>query len=105
MLKLNLHFLLHVAMLLFDNNAIFTKLLKLVKDKNFPRKTVKYQKYLHRILKWMTNGLLRLIKVKDEQYKKNFTVDTDLSVALKTIRKLSDAVSEKPIIYITQIRL
>ena len=32
--------------------------LKFVKDKHVPKRTVKYKKHLHMKWKWMTNGLL-----------------------------------------------
>ena len=40
------------------NYEIFTHLLKSVKDKHIPKKTVKYKKHLCMKSKWMTNGLL-----------------------------------------------
>ena len=60
-------------------------LLKFVKDKHIPKKTVKYNKHLHMKSKWRTNGLLRSIKMKDKLYKTllQTTVNTDLFIALK----------------------
>ena len=68
------------------NYEIFTKLLKFVKDKHIPKKNVKYNKHLHMKSKWMTNRLLRSIKMKDKLYKTLLltTVNTDLFIALKT---------------------
>ena len=51
-----------------SNCEIFTMLLKFVK-KHIPKKNVKYNKHLHMKLEWMTNGLLRSIKMKDKLYK------------------------------------
>ena len=51
------------------NHGIFTKLLKFVKDKHIPKRTIKYKKHLHMKSKWMTNRLLRSIKMKDKLYK------------------------------------
>ena len=48
------------------NYEIFTMILKLIKDKHIPKNTVKYKKRLHMKSKWMTNGLLRPIKMKDK---------------------------------------
>ena len=61
--------------------------------------------------KWMTNEILRSIKMKVNLYKTllQTTANTDLFIALKTefkfYQKFSDAVSEKPRIYITQRRM
>ena len=61
------------------NYEIFTMLLKFIKNKHIPKKTVKYNKHLHMKSKWMTNGLLRSIKMKDKLYKTllQTTVNTD----------------------------
>ena len=45
------------------NYEIFTMLLKFVKDKHIPKKTVKYKKHLHMKSKWMTNGHLRINRI------------------------------------------
>ena len=68
------------------NYEIFTMLLKFAKDKHIPKKTVKYNKHLHMKSKWMTNRLLRSIKMEDKLYKTllQTTVNTDLFIALKT---------------------
>ena len=68
------------------NYKIFTMLLQCVYDKHISKKTVKYKKHLHMKSKWMTNGLLRSIKMKDKLYKTllQTTVNTDLFMALKT---------------------
>ena len=60
-------------------------LLNFFKDKHI-KKNVKYNKHLHMKSKWITNGLLRLIKMKDKLYKTllQTTVNTDLFIALKT---------------------
>ena len=81
------------------NYDIFTMLLKFVKNKHIPKKTVKYNKHLHMKSKWMTNGLLRSIKMKDKLYKTllQTTVNTDLFIALKTEFKFYQKVLRRSI--------
>jgi hypothetical protein len=39
-------------------------------EKNFPKKTVRFKKYVHKINPWMEPGLLRSIKKRDQMYLK-----------------------------------
>jgi exonuclease III len=48
----------------------FTDILINLRTKHFPDKTTKFNKYKHKLNKWITNGILRSLKFKDKLYKK-----------------------------------
>ena len=47
------------------------------KDKNMPRKTVKYNRYKHKLSTWITTGIVKSIKYRDTLYKKLKILDPD----------------------------
>ena len=64
---------------LFDHDAkgdpqisykIFQTKLKSLQDKHFPTRTVKFNKYKHKLAHWITNGILNSLKFRDKLYKK-----------------------------------
>ena len=48
-------------------------LLKAAREKHMPRKRVKYQRKLHKKMKWITNGILMSINQKEKLYKNQTT--------------------------------
>ena len=56
-----------------DPNTTFNVLLQSLseaKDKHFPEKTVRFDKYKHNVNKWITAGILHSIQYRDNLYKK-----------------------------------
>ena len=56
-----------------DPNTTFNVLLQFLseaKDKHFPEKTVRFNKYKHKVNKWITAGILHSIQYRDNLYKK-----------------------------------
>ena len=51
------------------NYEIFSRLVKLAREKCLPKRTVKYNKRKHKNSKWMTDGILKSINTKDKLYK------------------------------------
>ena len=58
-----------------ENYEVFSSLLTYAKNKHIPRKNVKYDKKKHKKFKWMTNGILKSINMKDKLYKTLITTD------------------------------
>ena len=59
--------------LLQDPNDSYNTLGSIIREameKNLPIKEVKFNKYRHKITPWITNGILKAIKVRDKMYKK-----------------------------------
>ena len=78
--------------------------IKICKRQTHSKETVKYKKHLHTKSKWMTNELLRSIKMKDKLYKTllQTTVNTDLCIALKTEFKCYQSIREAKYLYYTK---
>ena len=56
-----------------DPNINYDKLENIItaaKDKCFPEKEVKFNKYKHKISPWLTNGILKSMKFRDKLYVK-----------------------------------
>ena len=52
-----------------ENYNFLLKLLATAKDKHLPTKVVKFNGNIHKMAKWMTNGIRRSINTKDKLYK------------------------------------
>ena len=52
-----------------DNYEVFCKLLQSSKSQHMPIKSVKFRKYKHKKIKWISKGIIKSIKVKDKLYK------------------------------------
>ena len=58
--------------LMTDPNIEFEKFEKIVSsyfDKHFPEKTIKVNKYRHKLSKWITSGIIKSIEFRDKLYK------------------------------------
>ena len=53
-----------------ENYGILENIINKAKDTNMPKKTVRFNKYKHCNSKWITSGILRSIKYKDNLYNK-----------------------------------
>ena len=56
-----------------DPNTEFEKFEKIVSsyfDKHFPEKTIKVNKYRHKLSKWITSGIIKSIEFRDKLYKR-----------------------------------
>ena len=52
-----------------ENYDIFIKLVTSAKNKHLPKKIVRFNKKKHKKAKWLTNGILKSINIKDKMYK------------------------------------
>ena len=52
-----------------ENYDIFIKLVSSAKNKHLPKKIVRFNKKKHKKAKWLTNGILKSINIKDKMYK------------------------------------
>ena len=53
-----------------ENYNILDKILKELKEKHFPLKTIRFNKYKHKKNKWITKGILNSIRFRDKLYVK-----------------------------------
>ena len=81
------------------NYETFEKLLVDAKDRHFKAKTVRFNRYRHKISHWATNGILRSIQFRDRIYRnlQSTTPDTDMYNSLKQNLKSYNSILKKTI--------
>ena len=52
-----------------DNYEVFCKFVQSSKSEHMPIKSVKFNKYKHKINKWISKGIIKSIEIKDKLYK------------------------------------
>ena len=70
-----------------------------IKEKNMPMKTVRFDKYKHKMTKWVTTGIITSIKVRDKLYRqlKSHPVNSQEYYTLKTNLKTYNTILKKNI--------
>ena len=69
-----------------DNYELFHRLLQYAKNKHLPKKRVRYDKKKHKSSKWMTNGILKSINIKDRMYTKLLRAKISNSESYATLK-------------------
>ena len=81
------------------NYETFEKLLVDAKDRHFKAKTVRFNRYRHKISPWDTTGILRSIQFRDRMYRnlQSTSPDTDMYNSLKQNLKSYNSILKKTI--------
>ena len=68
-----------------------------IKDKNMPMKTVRFDKYKHKMTKWVTTGKIESIKFRDKLYRqlKSHPVNSQEYYTLKSNLKTYNTILKK----------
>ena len=68
-----------------DNYNELDNIIQTVKNKHFPRKTIKYNKYKHKKSEWITKGIMKSIKFRNNLYRQ-IRSTSPLDPVIKTYR-------------------
>ena len=81
------------------NYGTFEKVLVDAKDRHFKAKTVRFNRYRHKISPWATTGILRSIQFRDRIYRnlQSTSPDTDMYNSLKQNLKSYNSILKKTI--------
>ena len=95
-----------IPKLILDNNLMtdpnlsyqaFEDFVLRIKEKNMPMKTVRFDKYKHKMTKWVTTGIITSIKFRDKLYRqlKSHPVNSQEYYTLKTNLKTYNTILKK----------